>query len=329
MPKCDAVFEGGGVKGIGLVGAVSALEEAGYEFVNLAGTSAGAIVASLLAVGYTGTEIRKILQGLDYSAFKDKTLLDKLGLLGKVLNTVFKYGVYKGEFFENWLEELLQAKNKTTFGDIRMDNATQDKYVYKFQAIASDTTDKRLLVLPGDLSHFGLDPDKFSIARAVRMSISIPLFFEPVVLTDSFGKKHYIVDGGVLSNYPVWLLDDGTRDPAWPTFGFKLVEQDTRTLESTGGNGKPGIVGFLLAIGGTMLDAHDKYHISVSHGDFQRTISIPTSVEIDGRVKKISVTDFDITQSESAALFNNGVTAARNFLTTWNFPEWKKKYRQD
>jgi NTE family protein len=329
MPKCDAVFEGGGVKGIGLVGAVLALEEAGYEFVNLAGTSAGAIVASLLAVGYTGAEIREILQQVDYSAFKDETLLDTLGLPGKVINTVFEYGVYKGDFFENWLEELLQAKNKTTFGDIRMNNATQAKYVYKFQAIASDITDKRLLVLPGDLSHFGFDPDKFSIARAVRMSISIPLFFEPVVLTDSFGKEHYIVDGGVLSNYPVWLLDDGTSDPKWPTFGFKFTQQDTRTLEGPAGNAKPGILGFLVAIAGTMLDAHDKYHISVSHGDFQRTISIPTSVEIEGSVKSISVTDFDITHEESAALFNNGVMAARNFLTTWNFSNWKRKYRQD
>lgn len=60
--KCDAVFEGGGVKGIGLAGAVSAIQNAGYEFENMADTSAGAIVASLLAVGFTGDEIGKILQ---------------------------------------------------------------------------------------------------------------------------------------------------------------------------------------------------------------------------------------------------------------------------
>ncbi|MCL2462167.1 MAG: patatin-like phospholipase family protein, partial [Defluviitaleaceae bacterium] len=41
--KCDGVFEGGGVKGIGLIGAVKAVEDAGYEFENVAGTSAGAI----------------------------------------------------------------------------------------------------------------------------------------------------------------------------------------------------------------------------------------------------------------------------------------------
>lgn len=52
MKKVDAVFEGGGVKGIGLVGALSVIEKAGYQFENLAGTSAGAIVAGLLAVGF-------------------------------------------------------------------------------------------------------------------------------------------------------------------------------------------------------------------------------------------------------------------------------------
>ncbi len=63
MPKkADAVFEGGGVKGIGLVGAVSEVEKADYEFVNLAGTSAGAIVASLLAVGYKAADIKKELR---------------------------------------------------------------------------------------------------------------------------------------------------------------------------------------------------------------------------------------------------------------------------
>ena len=73
----DAVFEGGGVKGIGLVGAVSEIEKAGYVFENLAGTSAGAIVAALLAVGYKADEIKKEMERLNYNDFKDEGLLDK------------------------------------------------------------------------------------------------------------------------------------------------------------------------------------------------------------------------------------------------------------
>ena len=60
-PRVDAVFEGGGVKGIALVGAAAVVEAAGYRFNNLAGTSAGAIVAALLGAGYTAAELQSIL----------------------------------------------------------------------------------------------------------------------------------------------------------------------------------------------------------------------------------------------------------------------------
>jgi NTE family protein len=86
MLRCDAVFEGGGVKGIGLVGAVAATEELNYEFCNVAGTSAGAIVAALVAAGYRASELRHIMQGLDYAEFKDKGLLDHIPVFGKVFS---------------------------------------------------------------------------------------------------------------------------------------------------------------------------------------------------------------------------------------------------
>ncbi len=325
--KADGVFEGGGVKGIGLVGAVSEIEKAGYVFENLAGTSAGAIVCSLLAVGYSAADIKKELERLNYNDFKDEGLLDKLGFFGKSLSLGFEYGIYEGEFFEDWLEKLLAAKGKTTFGDIRTDYK-EDKYKYKFQAIAADITDRRLLVLPGDLKIFGLDPDGFSISRAVRMSMSIPLFFEPVELRDTSGRKHFIVDGGLLSNYPIWLLDDGTSNPPWPTFGFKLMEPDERVLKKPERNPINNPIAFLKAVIETMLDAHDSYHISKSEGDYDRTIGIPTVIKVDGVKKEVKTTDFGITQKESQALFKNGVKVAKKFLKKWDFDAWKKKYRR-
>lgn len=69
--KADAVFEGGGVKGIGLVGALSVAEEKGYRWQNVAGTSAGAIVAGLVAAGYSAAELQEIMAELDYRKFKD------------------------------------------------------------------------------------------------------------------------------------------------------------------------------------------------------------------------------------------------------------------
>ena len=76
MKKCNAVFEGGGVRGIGHVGAVCRMEQAGWQFADLAGSSAGAIVAALLAAGYSGRELRKELETLDYMRFKGKDLPD-------------------------------------------------------------------------------------------------------------------------------------------------------------------------------------------------------------------------------------------------------------
>lgn len=325
--KIDAVFQGGGVKGIGLVGAVSVIEKAGYQFENVAGTSAGAIVAGLLAVEYTAQEIETELQKLDYNNFKDNSILDKIGIIGKTINLALTDGVYQGKYFESWFNNLLRMKNKTTFGQIRT-NSTEERFKYKLQVIATDITDRRMLVLPQDLHSLGYDPDEFSIARAVRMSMSIPLFFEPVRLQDSMGKVHLIVDGGVLSNYPIWLLDDNTADPPWPTFGFKLIEPNSREVKAGEKNTINNPFEYILSLIGTMIDAHDKYYISQSKGDYDRTIGISTVVNLDNREKVIKTTDFNITPEESMLLYRNGERAAEAFLKTWDFEAWKQKYRR-
>ncbi|MGE5458869.1 MAG: patatin-like phospholipase family protein [Methanobacterium sp.] len=326
--KCNAVFEGGGVKGIGLVGAVSALEAKKYEFANLAGTSAGAIVAALLAAGYNATELEQILRVMDYEKFKDGNLIDHLGLPGKVMSEFLHYGMYNGEYFKDWMENLLYEKKKLRFGDILADNPGNDRLRYKFQAIATDLTDHRMLVLPWDLKDFGYDPDEYSIAMAVRMSMSIPLFFEPVKLTDNYGKTHYIVDGGVLSNYPVWLLDDGSPNPIYPTFGLKLVETDRKDVMGRSASEEiKNLPGFLESIVSTLLEGHDNYYISTTSGDFDRTICISTTVEAGGEKKKIKTTDFEITEEENKALFMNGKNAAEKFLESFNFDVWKNTYR--
>lgn len=318
--KVDAVFEGGGVKGIGFAGAISEVEKAGYKFENIAGTSAGAIVAALLAVGYTSQEIKNELEKLNYNNFKD------VGRLGKSLSIIFQYGMYKGDFFENWMEELLAKKGITTFGQL-ITEYPEEKYKYKLQVVASDITNKRLLILPQDLKHFGFDPDQFSIARAVRMSMSIPLFFKPVKLIDNNGKEHIIVDGGVLSNYPIWLLDDNTSNPPWPTFGFKLMEPNRRELSKGESGYVKNIVSFFQALIGTMLEAHDKLHISESKGDYDRTIGVPTTITVNGIDKDIKTTAFNITEEESLLLYKNGEETARIFLENWDFEKWKKDYR--
>ncbi|MDR3240197.1 MAG: patatin-like phospholipase family protein [Clostridiales bacterium] len=325
---CDGVFEGGGVKGIGLVGAVHEIEMAGYRFVNVVGTSAGAIVASLLGVGFTSGEIKDEMMKLDFRKFQKNDTLTGMGLVGKAVKFVWKNGVYSADYLEAWLEELFQRKGKTCFGDIRIENAEHERYRYKFQAIASDLSDSRMLVLPRDLQNFGLNPDRFSIAKAVRMSMSIPVFYEPVILTDADGRDHMIVDGGLLSNYPVWLLDDNAPDPLYPTFGFRFCSfgvdeygpQDYQAI------GTP--VSFVKALVRTTLDAHDKHFISGASGDLERTIPISADIIINSKKCAVSAVHFGIKPQERDSLYQNGASAAKNFLRTWDFEEWKRKYRK-
>ena len=98
--KVDAVFEGGGVKGIGLIGAVCCFEDCGYELHRFAGTSAGSIIASLLAVGYTGKELKDIMLNYDYRNFLDKNKLKALSFLVKSTSLFKNKGIYSGNPIE-------------------------------------------------------------------------------------------------------------------------------------------------------------------------------------------------------------------------------------
>lgn len=304
--KVDAVFEGGGVRGIGLVGTVCCLEKNGYSWGRLAGTSAGSIMASLLAVGYTGEEIKDVIMKLDYHLFLSKDPLQALPLIGGALGLLTVKGVHNGDYIETWMEKLLTAKGKTKFKHVYQSGTSQLKI------IASDITTHDLLILPDDLPKYGIDPLEFSIAKAVRMSSSIPFYFKPVILKHENGQN-YIVDGGILSNYPVWIFDvEGV--PRWPTFGFKFLDD----FVSYTATGKKDIVSFSLDIIGTMLDRNELRIIKDK--DYIRTVFIPTGT--------IGATHFNITSAESLELFHSGYEAAEKFLETWDFKQYVNNYRR-
>lgn len=301
--RADAVFEGGGVKGIGLVGAVVAAEERGYEWVNVAGTSAGAIVASLVSAGYSGLEISRVLDGLDYRRFRDTFY----PLIGPALTFLFTQGLYLGDYFEKWLRRLLAARGVYTFADLVLPEFKDDlRYRYRLRVIASDISRGRMLVLPQDAADYGVDPDDLDVTTAVRMSMSIPFFYRPV----RFGGS-VMVDGGLLSNFPVWLFDT-PGIPAWPTFGFRLVEPGTDRPATIAGP-----ISLLKALVSTMLEAHDARHVAEEH--FIRTIPVPTL--------GVRTTDFDLSQTASRRLFESGYNAGRKFLDAWDFGHYVEHYR--
>ena len=318
--KCDAVFEGGGVKGIGLVGAVAVTEAKGYEFVNIAGTSAGAIVAALVAAGYQAEELRAIMATLDYEKFKDPGWIDRIPVLGKAVSLGIEKGIYEGEYFEDWMRQQLQKKGKRKFGDLIMDEFKDSaRYRYKLRVVASDLSRGKMLVLPQDIKDFGIEPDDLDIARAVRMSMSIPFFFEPVTMTLPNGKKQAcIVDGGVLSNFPIRLFDDGTPTPSWPTFGYLLVEEDP-SRPITVRHEIHGPLSMFAALIATMIEA-------CMIGCTSRGTRSPEPSRF--RPRALLPPSSTCRRSVPEALYQSGRTAAESFFSTWNFAEYKRNFRQ-
>lgn len=323
----DLVFEGGGVKGIGLAGALATLEEREYRPQNIAGTSAGAITAALLAAGYTAAELREIIISLDYRQFQDRAWEDRVPLLERSLSMLLDLGLYEGDRFLAWIRERLEAKGVRTFADLVQEEYAEDpRYRSRLQVIASDVTTHELLVLPRDATKLGIDPDELDVALAVRMSMSIPVFFEPVRFENpKTGRQHVIVDGGMLSNYPVWLFDCEDGDvPEWPTFGLLLVEPKPQTpigarlpKPRMTGRGPGAVVDYVKALAQTMMEAHDRLY--VEQANYARTIAIPTL--------GVGTTEFDLPRERAIALYDSGRWAAEKFLDKWDFDAYIAEFR--
>jgi NTE family protein len=320
----DLVFEGGGVKGIGLAGAFAALQRAGFTPKRVAGTSAGAITAALVAAGYGADELDAILLEVPFERFKDRSWEDKVPIIGTGLSVLTELGIYEGRYFEGWLAGLLVAKGVTHFGQLADPDASELRDRYRLKVIASDVSHRRMLVLPDDAGHLGIEPDELEIAYAVRMSMSIPVFFEPVVHRNhATGEEHLIVDGGMLSNFPVWLFDAEGRDPRWPTFGLLLVEDQPQVpighrlaSEDHAARGTP--IDYVKAMAMTMMAAHDRLY--VEQATFARTIPIPTL--------GVGTTEFDISPARVAALHASGSRATEEFLARWDFEAYIQEYRR-
>ena len=305
--KYDCVMEGGGVKGTALVGAIAALEAKGFTPSHLAGSSAGAICAAIRAAGYTPDEMKTIMLEVDYKDFQDGSRW-KFKRMVDFWNHI---GIHKGDEFYHWMKEILDAKGLKTFGDLKIPDQSDARWKYSLKVLGSDVFKKRILVFPNDSILYDLDPDKVEVAWAIRTSMSIPFYFRPMRL-----GKSYLVDGGMLSNFPIWLFDsNGTPDH--PTFGLILKEDpseedDEDILDSMWGIKR--IFNFSHAIIKTMMSAHDKRF--VRPGDFtHRTIQIP--------VGDVGTTDFDLTSEKKDWLHHQGKRATNEFLEKWSWERYK------
>ncbi len=305
--RVDLVCEGGGVRGIGLVGAVDALAEAGYRFPRVAGTSAGAIVASLVAAleaaGEPMTRLAEIMRTIDYRKLLDRSMIGRVPLIGGGLSLLLSDGVYRGDYLERLLAGLLADLGVRTFGDLRT-GEEPEQFAWSLVVTASDLSRRRLVRVPWDLDSYGVRPDDFPVARAVHASAAIPYVFEPIRV----GGATW-VDGGLLSDFPVELFDRPDGRPRWPTFGIRLSARPgippTRPVH--------GPVSLGLAAIETLVSNQDNAYID-DPCTVRRTIFVPAD--------EVSPIDFDITDEQRDALYQRGLQAGREFLKTWDYPAY-------
>src|SRR3954447_3724555 len=331
VKRADLVLEGGGVKGIGLVGAVATLAEAGYRFPRVAGTSAGAVVGAFLVAlqraGEPLSRLEDVARTLDYSKLRDRGAVGRLakplarGVDG--LSLAFDGGIFEGDYLRSWVAGALKDLGVVTFGDLRLDDpvsALLPEQRYALVVTASDVSRKQLVRLPWDYVRYGLDPDEAHVADAVRASASIPFFFEPVALRarDERGQTvvSTLLDGSVLLNFPIGIFDRFDTVPArWPTFGVRLSMRPEGRVQT---HEVRGTVSLALSLVETMLEACDAQHIDDPCVQ-ARSVFVDTS--------GISPVDFGITDEQQEQLLTAGREAAVAFLQDWDFDSYLAQCR--
>ncbi len=336
----DLALEGGGVKGLGLVGAVVGLEEAGYVFRGVAGTSAGAIAAVLVAglakANRPMTDLRSLIASLNFMNFMPSgRLRDSLHLLGKkrgdavadLALLIRRDGVYSGDYLVEWLRPILHDQlGVKSFADLRLDKASDPgmslygEREYSVVVHASDISRGQLVRLPWDYPYYALEPDDQDPVDAVRASMSIPFFFDPIHIQSEevrlnlpragggVTEVHYAagtqtwVDGGLLENFPIHAFDrvDG-QAPRWPTIGIKLSSFQTDFPPMVACDSSDAVARHIEK----MLTGEWNSH-AIDESTAARTIFVDNL--------GLKATDFDLTRAQQDQLFLNGVEAATTFV---------------
>jgi NTE family protein len=326
----DLVLSGGGVKGIGLVGAVVALMDRGYRAKRVSGTSAGSIVGAIVAAASMGdqlspAEVKELALQLDYHKFTDPGLLERVPVLGPSLAVLRGTGIYRGDYAHDWVRSQLKNLGVRTFGDLAIhDDALPAEQRYKLVVTVADVTTGQLVRLPWDYERvYGLDPDEQSVADAVRASMAIPFFFSPVTLRGSTGLRSTLVDGGILSNFPIDSLDrsDG-RKPRWPSFGVtvlpNLPEGNDKVIPALSPIRLLGPPHLLENVITTVLVGRDQAYLNQPWVN-ARTIRVDST--------DVGFLDFDISDNEIEALYVKGYGAAEKFLSTWDWDAYLDRFR--
>ncbi|MGE2833443.1 patatin-like phospholipase family protein [Mycobacterium sp. SMC-4] len=328
--RADLVLSGGGVKGLALVGAAATLVDAGYVPHRISGTSAGALVGAVLAAATHSGEVStpqltELAMGLDYRKFLDPGPVERLPVIGPAWGVLSGGGIYRGDALRRWVARQLADFGVTTFADLALDDPSlPPEQRYRLVVTVADVTLGQLVRLPWDYERvYGLDPDAQSVADAVRASTAIPFFYRPEELTSADGRTSRLVDGGLLSNFPIDSLDrcDG-EPPRWPTFGITLLPdlpaENTAVIPALRPLHLIGSPTLLEQVVTTILVGRDQAYLNQPWVS-ARAIRIDTS--------PVGVLDFDLPERDKRMLFERGQGAAEDFLAGWDWDDYLRRFR--
>ena len=249
-PPENIVCQGGGAKGLTLIGPAKVLEEKGYlkEVQRVAGTSAGAIMATLLAIGCSSSEIENYLVDMTLKDFFDHPFKQNdpykkaynqnlYELFASIVKKIAKAvsnpaslikvkGICEGNTFKAWIEKIIAEKtgiDNCTFGELR-DLADRPDKPQKHLAVCATCVNvndeqKAITIIRSEDDTW----KDVTITSAVRASMSIPFVYNPTIL-DEKSNGHVreapllgtFVDGGLLKNFPLDAYDEvrfQTDDP--------------------------------------------------------------------------------------------------------------------
>jgi NTE family protein len=291
----NLIFEGAGIRGLAYCGALMEMDDEGrlQNIKRVGGTSSGAITATFLAVGYTPQEIFEIIGTTNFAKFND----GGGWFVGGLLRLKRRMGYYKGQSFVKWMEKMIAAKTQDpniTFKTLHEWSLKDPKY-------------KTLVVTATCMNH--QKPEFFSyltfpnmrIVDAVRASMAVPLYYEPLVIDDA-GKvmdvkqyedhHHVLLDGGFLSNFPIWAFDDTTLFHCNPnqTIGFRIDSDYQIKVDRTKTK-----LPLYYSVHGTVDLVGSVYYIMkenlnrfiLKDFDWKRTVSI-SDCNIGPKVKKLT-----------------------------------------
>jgi len=311
----NLVFEGAGIRGIAYAGAIKELEQKGLlkNVKRVGGTSAGAITALMLTLGYNAEEFTAIINSTSFKKFNDGNFL----FFGGVNRLAKYYGWYRGKQFENWLSDLIASKT----GDANIDFTGLHQRSLKDLYITGTCLNKQQLIVFSYENY-----PHMKVKDAVRISMGIPFYFEAVFI-DSSGKVinqpknknglDVMVDGGFVANYPIRLFDSSRyfavaepnifrTNPA--TIGFRIdsYEQIKRDADNKSLAPMPvnNLKDYVSAFYNIILESLNRQ--TLGEEDWKRTISIFDG-NIGPRIRKLSAEEVKI-------LFENGRSATRKFL---------------